>query len=182
MRRNDHSQEDKRRQEEAERRRKAYEQQAQQRRRQAEIDRQHQQAYRQQKKREREQMQHKHVGLATKAAANVAGHMTKNTAQRNAKLEGQIEQVVGKVLEVSGAETEGNEIKQEGLAKKQNAERYGQQQGEQVKKAILNAAKKVKQYKSIDVEAVDPTLAKNNQKKQTGPQFTGYGHHYGQPF
>lgn len=133
MRRNDHSQEDKRRQE------------------------------------------NKRVGLATKAAANVAGHMTKNTAQRNAKLEGQIEQVVGKVLGVSEAETEG-------LAKKQNAERYGQQPGERVKKAVLNAAKKVKQYKSIDVEAIDPTLAKNNQKKQAGPQFNGYGHHYGQPF
>lgn len=182
MRRNDHSQEDKRRQEEADRRRKAYEQQAQQRRRQAEINRQHRQAYRQQKKRERKQMQNKRVGLAAKAAANVAGHMTKSTAQRNAKLEGQIEQVVGKVLGVSGAEAEGNKIKQEGLAKEQNAERYGQQQGERVKKAVLNAAKKVKQYKSIDVEAVDPTLAKNNQKKQAGPQFNGYGQHYGRPF
>ena len=175
MRRNDHSQEDKRRQEEADRRRKAYEQQAKQRQRQAEIDRQNQQAYRQQKKRERKQMQNKRVGLATKAAANVAGHMTKNTVQRNAKLEGQIEQVVGKVLGVS-------EVEAEGLAKKQNAERYGQQQGERVKKAVLNAAKTVKQYKSIDVEAIDPTLAKNNQKKQAGPQFNGYGRHYGQPF
>lgn len=175
MRRNDHSQEDKRRQEEADRRRKAYEQQAKQHQRQAEIDRQNQQAYRQQKKRERKQMQNKRVGLATKAAASVAGHMTKNTVQRNAKLEGQIEQVVGKVLGVSEAEAEG-------LAKKQNAERYGQQQGERVKKAVLNAAKKVKQYKSIDVEAVDPTLAENNQKKQAGPQFNGYGRHYGQPF
>lgn len=175
MRQNDHSQEQKRQQEEADRRRKAYDQQAQQRQRQAEIDRQHQQAYRQQKKREREQMQNKRVGLATKAAANVAGHMTKNTARRNAKLEGQIEQVVGKVLGVS-------EVEAEGLAKKQNAECYGQQQGERVKKTILNAAKKVKQYQSIDVEAIDPTLAKNNQKKQAGPQFNGYGHHYGQPF
>ena len=175
MRRNDHSQEDKRRQEEADRRRKAYEQQAQQRRRQAEIDRQNQQAYRQQKKHERKQMQNKRVGLATKAAANVAGHMTKNTVQRNAKLEGQIEQVVGKVLGVSGAEAEG-------LAKKQNAERYGQQQGERVKKAVLNAAKTVKQYKSIDVEVIDPTLAKNNQRTQTGPQFDGYGHYCGWPF
>ena len=175
MRQNDHSQEDKRRQEEADRRRKAYEQHAKQRQRQAEIDRQNQQAYRQQKKRERKQMQNKRVGLATKAAANVAGHMTKNTVQRNAKLEGQIEQVVGKVLGVSEAEAEG-------LAKKQNAERYGQQQGERVKKAVLNAAKTVKQYKSIDVEVIDPTLAENNQRTQTGPQFDGYGHYYGWPF
>lgn len=175
MRQNDHSQDDKRQQEEADRRRKAYEQQAQQRQRQAEIDRQHQQAYRQQKKRERKQMQHKRVGLATKAAANVAGHMTKNTVQRNAKLEGQIEQVVGKVLGVSEAEAEG-------LAKKQNAERHGQQQGERVKKAIINTAKTVKQYKSIDVEVIDPTLAENNQRTQTGPQFDGYGHYCGWPF
>lgn len=170
MRQNDHSQEDKRRQEEADRRRKAYEQQAQQRQRQAEIDRQNQQAYRQQKK--REQMQNKRVGMATKAAANVAGHMTKNTVQRNAKLEGQIEQVVGKVLGVSEAEAEG-------LAKKQNAKRYGQQQGERVKKAVLNASKTVKQYKSIDVEVIDPTLSENNQRTQTGPQFDGYGHYCG---
>lgn len=127
-------------------------------------------------------MRNNHAGLASKATASVAGIMAKNTAQRNAKVEGRIEQTIGKVLGVSGAETEGSKIRQEGLAKEQNAQQHGRQRGQQVKQAVLNTAKKVKSYASIVVEDVDPDLAKNNQKKQTEPQFTGYGHHYGRPF
>ena len=177
-RRNEDKEERKReaKKEKAKQRRKAAEDQKKQAQAGANFDRMNRQAaYRQQKKLEKLRYRQHHPGVVAKAAAGYAGHVAARQTKVNDQMEGAIENAVGKAFSAMGAEEEGARITSEGRNKQDNAKNHAQQAHDAASKQVLKAAKTATHYKLIATEAIDPTLAKNNQKKPE--QFSPFGHH-----